>query len=132
MPGYGTNIEREARSNDDFRRVLFTGPHSQLVLMTLKPGEDIGLESHADTDQFVRVESGRGAAVLNGQEHLLEDGSAVVIPAGTTHNIMNRAPSESLRRYTLYAPPERPDGRVNRTKAEAMEYEARHHGGAGR
>jgi mannose-6-phosphate isomerase-like protein (cupin superfamily) len=130
MAGYVTNIEKDARTNSDFRRVLFTGPHSQLVLMTLGPGEDIGLETHAGTDQFIRVESGRGVAVLDGREHPLEDGSAVVIPAGTRHNVVNRSPSEPLRLYTVYTPPEHPDGTVHRTRAEAMEYEAHHHGDA--
>jgi mannose-6-phosphate isomerase-like protein (cupin superfamily) len=129
MAGYVTNIEKDSLANDDFRRVLFTTERSQLVLMALKPGEDIGQETHDDVDQFIRVESGQGVAILDGKEHALADGSAVVIPAGTEHNVVNRSKSEALKLYTLYTPAEHPDGTVHRTKAEAMEYEAQHHGG---
>ena len=108
--------------------MLFTAPHSQLVLMALKPGEEIGVETHDDIDQFIRVESGQGKAVLNGKEYPLEDGSAVVIPAGTEHNVINTSSSESLKLYTIYSPPEHPDGIVHKTKAEADEYEREHHG----
>lgn len=127
MAGYVTNIEARSLENSFFREVLFTGPHSQLVLMALKPGEDIGLETHGDVDQFIRVEAGHGKAILNGEEHALEDGSAVVIPAGTEHNIVNTSRSEPLKLYTIYTPPEHPDGTVHKTKAEALEYEKHHH-----
>lgn len=127
MAGYVTNIENDSLENGDFRRVLFTGPHIQLVLMTLQPGEEIGLETHDHGDQFIRVESGQGVALLDGAEHPLEDGSAVVIPAGTQHNIVNRSDSEPLKLYTLYTPPEHPDGTIHKTKAEALKYEAHHH-----
>ena len=127
MAGYVTNIANDSLENDAFRRVLFTGPKSQLVLMTLKPGEDIGLETHDGVDQFIRVEAGQGMAILDGKEHTLRDGSAVVIPAGTQHNVVNRSSSESLKLYTLYTPPEHPDGTIHKTRAEAMEYEAKHH-----
>ena len=118
MKGYVTNIERDTTKNDDFRRVLFTGPNTQLVLMTLKPGEEIGAETHKGHDQFLRVESGRAVVQLDGVEHQLEDGSAVVVPAGVRHNVINRGDSP-LRLYTLYSPPEHPDGTVHRTKRDA-------------
>ena len=131
MAGYVTNIEAKSIENQYFREVLFTGPHSQLVLMALKPGEDIGQETHAHVDQFIRVEAGRGRAVLNGREHALADGSAVVIPAGTEHNVVNTSSTEPLRLYTIYSPPEHPDGTVNRTKQDAIAYEREHHGHGG-
>jgi mannose-6-phosphate isomerase-like protein (cupin superfamily) len=127
MAGYLTNIEKKTLENTYFRQVLFTGPHAQLVVMALRPGEDIGLESHPDVDQFIRVEAGRGTAVLDGKEHVLEDGSAVVIPAGTKHNIVNGSRTESLKLYTLYSPPNHPDGTTHKTKAEADAYERAHH-----
>lgn len=119
MDGYVTDIERDTIENDAFRRVLYTGPNTQLVLMTLRPEEDIGLETHAENDQFIRVESGTGVAQLNGVERGLEDGSAVVIPAGVEHNILNTSPDTPMRLYTLYSPPEHPDGTLHRTKEEA-------------
>jgi len=118
MVGYVTNIERDTLDNADYRRVLFTGRNTQLVLMTLPPGEEIGLETHAEHDQFIRVESGSGFVVLNGQKHPLGDGVAVVIPAGVEHNVVNTSASEPLRLYTLYSPPEHPDGTVHRTKRD--------------
>ncbi|HEY7029923.1 MAG TPA: cupin domain-containing protein [Thermomicrobiales bacterium] len=128
MAGYSTNIETETLENDFFRQVLYTAPHSQLVVMTLQPGEDIGVETHDDRDQFVRVEAGQGEAILDGERHALGDGSAVVIPAGTEHNVINTSPTEPLRLYTIYSPPEHPDETVNRTKQEAVEYERQRHG----
>lgn len=127
MKGYVTNIEQKSVENNYFREVLFTGPYSQLVVMSLAPGEDIGLEAHDDVDQFIRVEAGQGTALLDGEEHDLADGSAVVIPAGTEHNIINRSESEALKLYTLYTPPEHPDGTIHKNKAEAMAYEREHH-----
>ena len=127
MAGYHTDIEKKSLENEYFREVLFTGPHSQLVVMSLKPGEDIGLETHDDTDQFIRVEAGKGKAVLDGKEYELEDGSAVVIPAGTEHNIINTSTTDSLKLYTIYSPPEHPDGTIHKTKAEAEAYEKEHH-----
>jgi mannose-6-phosphate isomerase-like protein (cupin superfamily) len=118
MAGYVTNIEQNTLENEDYRRVLFTGPNTQLVLMTLQPGDEIGLEVHEEHDQFIRVEAGSGTAVLNGQEHHLEDGTAVVIPAGVEHNVINSSRSEALRLYTLYSPPEHPDGTIHRAKAD--------------
>ena len=97
MNGYSGNIEAQTLENNDFRRVLFTAPHSQLVVMTLQPGEEIGLERHTDGDQFIRVEAGEGEAILDGERHPLSDGSAVVIPAGTEHNVVNTSATEPLR-----------------------------------
>lgn len=125
--GYVINIEQKSLENSYFREVLFTASHVQLVVMSLAPGEEIGLETHDGIDQFIRVEAGNGKAILNGQEHALEDGSAVVIPAGTEHNIVNTSQQEPLKLYTLYSPPEHPDGTVNKDKAEALEYEKHHH-----
>ena len=127
MTGYVTNIEEKTQQNSYFREVLFTGPNSQLVVMALGPGEEIGLETHEGVDQFIRVEVGTGKAILNGKEHKLEDGSAVVIPAGTAHNIVNGSSSQPLKLYTIYTPPEHPDGTVHKNKAEATAAEAAHH-----
>lgn len=119
MNGYVTNIERDTLENEDFRRVLFTGANTQLVLMTLRPGEEIGLETHEEHDQFIRVEAGTGVVRLDGEESALEDGSAVVIPAGVEHNVVNTSEHAALRLYTLYSPPEHPDGTVHHTKRQA-------------
>ncbi|HBY46697.1 MAG: cupin domain-containing protein [Thermomicrobiales bacterium] len=127
MAGYVIDIERKTLENPYFREVLFTAPHLQLVVMTLQPGEDIGQETHDDGDQFFRVEAGEGEALLDGERHPLRDGSIVVIPAGVEHNISNTSASEPLRVYTIYTPPEHPDGTVHRTKAEADEYAKTHH-----
>ncbi|MCC6535870.1 MAG: cupin domain-containing protein [Burkholderiales bacterium] len=127
MAGYRINIEDKTLENENFREVLFTGPHSQLVVMTLRPGEEIGLETHHDRDQFIRVEAGTGEAVLGGEQHALEDGVAIVIPAGTEHNVVNTSRTEALRLYSVYSPAEHPDGTLHRTKAEADEYERKHH-----
>jgi mannose-6-phosphate isomerase-like protein (cupin superfamily) len=122
MKGYVTNIEKDSLDNNDFRRVLYTAKHSQLVLMSLRPKEDIGEETH-NLDQFIRVEAGRGVSILDGVRHQISDGSAVVIPAGTRHNIVNESDTEELKLYTLYSPPEHRDGVVHRTKAEATAHE---------
>ena len=120
MTGYVTNIERDAIDNSDFRRVLFTAPNVQLVLMALKPGEDTGLETHAGHDQFIRVEAGKGVVRLNGKERPIEAGSAIVIPSGVEHNVLNTSKDVPLRLYTLYSPPEHADGTVHHTKEDAM------------
>jgi mannose-6-phosphate isomerase-like protein (cupin superfamily) len=119
MDHYLIDIEEATVKNDNFRKVLFTATNSQLVLMSLKPGEDIGAETH-DLDQFIRVEAGYGTAQLNGKDHPIQDGSALVIPAGTLHNILNSGKDEPLKLYTIYSPPEHKDGRVHRTKQEAQ------------
>jgi len=127
MAGYVTNIETKSLENEYFREVLFTASRIQIVVMALQPGEEIGTEVHDDTDQFIRVEAGRGKAILDGAQHDLTDGSAVVIPAGTTHNIINSSPAEPLKLYTIYSPPEHPDGTINKNKAEALTYDADRH-----
>lgn len=126
MAGYLINIEEKSLENDYFREVLFTAPHSQLVVMSLQPGEEIGLETHDDRDQFIRIEAGTGKAILNGEENELADGSAVVIPAGTEHNIINTSKVDALKLYTIYSPPEHPDGTIHKNKAEAEAYEKEH------
>ena len=118
MVGYVTNIEQDTLENECYRRVLFTGKNTQLVLMTLQAGEEIGREIHEEHDQFIRVESGTGVVQLNNEEHTLTDGVAVVIPAGVEHNVLNTSSNDALRLYTLYSPPEHPDGTVHRTKAD--------------
>jgi mannose-6-phosphate isomerase-like protein (cupin superfamily) len=118
MHGFVTNIERDTLGNEEYRRVLYTGPNTQLVLMTLQPGDEIGQETHAEHDQFIRVEAGAAVVVLNGERHTLGDGSAVVIPAGVEHNVVNMSDDAPLRLYTLYSPPEHPDGTVQHTKAD--------------
>jgi mannose-6-phosphate isomerase-like protein (cupin superfamily) len=127
MSGYSINIEEKTLQGNNFREVLYTTQRSQLVIMTLRPGEEIGMEHHTGHDQFIRVEAGRGVAILDGENHPLEDGVAVVIPAGTEHNVINTSTTEPMRLYTLYTPPEHPDGIVHATKAEADEYERHHH-----
>ena len=118
MQGFVGNIEELSLTNDKFRQVLYTAQNSQLVIMSIKPGEEIGEEVH-QLDQFIRVEQGEGKAVLNGAEHDLKDGSAVLVPAGTTHNIVNVSESQSLKLYTLYAPPHHKDRVVHETKEQA-------------
>lgn len=118
MKGYITNIEKASVDNDNFRKVLYTAKHSQLVLMSLLPGEDIGEEIH-HLDQFFRIEKGIGKAILNGIEYPLEDGSAVVVPAGTKHNIINTSTEETMKLYTIYSPPNHKDGTIHSTKGEA-------------
>lgn len=125
--GYIDDIEKETVANSNFRKVLYTGKYIQLVVMSLKPGEDIGKEIHHDVDQFIRVDSGEGKAVLDGEETSLKDGFAVVIPAGVEHNVVNTSETEDLKLYTLYAPPNHPDGTVHVDKEEAEEYEKAHH-----
>lgn len=115
MKGYVTNISGAVLENDNYRRVLYTDERMQLVLMCLAPKEDIGEELH-ELDQFIRIEEGEGLVVLDGEEYPLTDGSAMVIPAGTKHNISNVSESDSLRLYTLYAPPNHPAGLLQRTK----------------
>lgn len=119
MKGYITNIEKLSKENNNFRKVLYTARYSQLVLMSLKPGEEIGEEVH-DLDQFLRVEEGRGRAILNGVEHEIEDGSAIVVPAGVKHNIINTSPENPMKLYTIYSPPNHRDGVIHSTKEEAM------------
>ena len=126
MSGYFTDIEKKTLENNYFREVLFTGPFSQLVVMALQAGEEIGTETHDDVDQFIWVEAGHGKAILDGEEIELADGTAVVIPAGTEHNVVNISTTEALKLYTIYTPAEHPDGTVHKTKAEADAAEHHH------
>lgn len=117
MNGYVENIEKLSLENDNFRKVLYTDNNSQLVVMSLLAGEEIGEEVH-DVDQFLRVEKGTGSAILHDISHELADGSVIIVPAGTKHNIVNTG-SNSMKLYTLYTPPHHRDGVVHKTKAEA-------------
>ena len=115
---YVVNIEQETLNNSNFRRVLYTTKNSQLVLMSLKPKEEIGSEVH-QLDQFIRIEKGQGKSVLNGQEYNISGGFAVVVPAGTEHNIINTSETEDMKLYTVYSPPNHRDGVVHDTKVQA-------------
>jgi len=118
MVGYVTNLEEATQKNTNFRTVLYTAQHSQLVVMSLKPGEEIGLEVHPNVDQFIRIESGTGKVLMNGEESAISDGFAFVIPAGTNHNVINTGDTE-MKLYTIYTPPNHKDGTVHITKADA-------------
>lgn len=120
MKGYVTPLEKETEKNKDFRRVLYTGRYSQLVLMSLKPGEEIGEETHRDVDQFFRFELGEGKVVIDGAEHGIKGGDGVIVPAGAKHNVVNTSKRANLGLYTIYSPPEHQDGVVRHTKKEAM------------
>ena len=120
MKGFVDDIEKLTEENEDFRRVLYTGHHLQLVLMTLRPGEEIGEEVHEDRDQFFRIEEGEGEVVIDGVRHEVEDDDAIVVPAGARHNVICTGDSP-LRLYTLYGPPEHRDGVVHPRKADARE-----------
>lgn len=119
MKAFIGNIEDRTEENRDFRQVIFTAPHMQLVLMALEPGEEIGEETHEGTDQFFRVEEGKGEAWIDGHVTRIEGDTAIVVPAGTRHNIRNTG-KKPLKMYTLYAPPQHPDGTVHRTRADAL------------
>lgn len=118
--GYCENIENRTLANEDFRHVIYTGQHSQLVLMTLKPGEDIGDEIHEENDQFFRIESGQGKIIIGETAYEVEDDFAAIVPAGTPHNVINTSETESLKLYTIYMPPHHADGTVRESKAEAL------------
>ena len=120
LKGYVAVIEKDTKKNTDFRRVLYTGKHSQLVLMNIRPGEEIGEETHSDVDQFFRFEGGEGKVIIDGVEHRVKDGNGVIVPAGAKHNVVNIATQANLRLYTIYSPPEHQDGVVRHTKKEAL------------
>jgi mannose-6-phosphate isomerase-like protein (cupin superfamily) len=124
MKGFNANIEKETLENGNFRKVLYTGKHSQLVLMNLQPSEEIGMEVHADNDQFFRFEKGEGKVVIDGSEYVVGDGSAIVVPAGAQHNVINTSATDELKLYTIYSPAHHQDGIVRATKAEAESQEA--------
>jgi mannose-6-phosphate isomerase-like protein (cupin superfamily) len=123
MKGYCANIEELTIANDYFRQVLFTAPHSQLVLMALQPNEEIGAEVHPKHDQFFRFEQGSGEVIIDGVTHEVSNGFAVVVPAGADHNVINTG-SEIMKLYTIYSPAEHKEGTIHKTKAEAL---ASHH-----
>ncbi len=120
LKGYIIHLEKHTEKNADFRRVLYTGKHSQLVLMNLKPGEEIGEETHGNIDQFFRFESGEGAVSIDGVRHKIHGGDGVVVPAGAKHNVENTSGRAELKFYTIYSPPEHIDRTVRRTKADAL------------
>lgn len=123
MKGFKTNIEKDSIENKNFRKVVYTGPHLQVVLMSLGEGEEIGEETHKDTDQFFRIESGNGKCIIDGNEYQVKDGDVVVIPAGAKHNVINTNSEEDLKLYTIYAPPHHKDGIVRATKQDAEDKE---------
>ena len=130
MKGFKGNVEKNTLANKNFRKVLYSGHHLQLVLMTLKPGEDIGAEIHQDTDQFFRFESGLGRCVIDGHKYGVKDGDAIIVPAGAKHNVVNVHKTRALKMYTIYAPPHHKDGIVRATKKDAESNEAEFDGKA--
>lgn len=119
--GFYTKLEDETIANTDFRRVLYTNDQLQLVLMSLKPGEEIGLEIHPENDQFFRFDAGEGKVIINTTEYTVTDGDAIIVPHGAEHNVINTSDSEDLKFYTIYAPAHHKDGIVRRTRAEAID-----------
>lgn len=119
MKGFATNIERETLDNENYRKVLYTAKHCQLVLMSLKPKEEIGMEAHPDNDQFFRFEKGRGQAIIDGNVYEVRDGSAVIAPAGARHNVINTSETDELKLYTIYSPAHHKDGIARAAKTEA-------------
>jgi mannose-6-phosphate isomerase-like protein (cupin superfamily) len=127
MTGYVGNIEEKTLQNENFREVLFTGKYCQLVVMSLKPGEEIGMEVHPNVDQFFRIDAGEGKVIMNGEESKVKDGFAFVVPAGTEHNVVNTSSESLLKLYTVYSPPNHPDGTIHKTKQEADKAEEEEH-----
>lgn len=123
---YIDNIEKATKENNNFRQVLSTNKYSQLVVMSLLPGEEIGAEVHPETDQFIRIEEGQATVILAGEETKVEDDFAIIIPAGMEHNVINTG-NEELKLYTIYSPAHHPDGTIHKNKAEAEASEAAHH-----
>lgn len=128
MKGFTANIEKDAVENDNYRKVLYTGEHMQLVLMSLKPGEEIGEETHLKSDQFFRFESGTGKCIVNGREYEVKAGDVVLVPSGSKHNVINTDASNDLKLYTIYALPNHKDGIVRATKEDASKHEAKFDG----
>lgn len=120
MKGFKDNIEKLTSDNVYFRQVIYTGQHAQLVLMCLKANEEIGVEVHETVDQFFRVEQGEGKVIIDDEEQTITDGDAIIVPAGTQHNVINTSPEKPLKLYTIYSPPHHKDGVVHKTKAEAQ------------
>ncbi len=119
MKGFNANIEQETLENNNFRRVLYTAKNSQLVLMSLKPQEEIGMEVHPENDQFFRFEQGQGKCIIDENEYDVKDGSAIIVPAGSDHNIINVSEDEELKLYTIYSPAHHKEGTIHATKEEA-------------
>jgi len=128
--GYIDNIEEKTLENSNFRKVLFTGKHMQLVVMSLKQSEDIGEEVHESVDQFFRVEQGEAKFVIDGEESIVGEGMVAIVPAGSMHNVINASDSEDLKLYTIYSPANHPEGTIHATKEEAMGAESKEHGDA--
>lgn len=126
MVGFIDNIEEKTEQNNFFRQVLYTGKHTQLVVMSLLPGEEIGMEVHPQVDQFFRIEEGQAKVIIDGEEHEVDEGFAIIVPAGSQHNVVNTG-SNPLKLYTLYSPPNHPDGTIHPTRAEAMAAEEEEH-----
>lgn len=124
MQGFNANIEKDTLENGNYRKVLYTGKHSQLVLMSLKPQEEIGMETHLENDQFFRIEKGDGKCIIDGNEYALKDGVAIIVPAGAQHNVINTSATDDLKLYTIYSPAHHKDGIVRATKEEAEQNEA--------
>ena len=127
MKGYHSDIEKETLNNSYFRKVLFTGKHCQLVVMSLGPGEDIGEEIHDNVDQFFRIEEGEAKVIIDSEEFNAKGDDVIIIPAGSKHNLINTSKDKNLKLYTIYSPPNHPDGTINKDKKEAEEYEKDHH-----
>mgnify|MGYP001598832418 CR=1 FL=1 len=119
MTGFVGNIEELTLANSYFRKVIYTGQHAQLVVMNLQPNEDIGQEVHEIVDQFLRIEQGQGTVEMNGEKQEIKEGSAFIVPAGTTHNVVNTSTDQELKIYTVYSPPHHKDGTIHKTKQEA-------------
>ena len=124
MKGFKSNIEKDTLANNNFRKVLYTSKHSQLVLMSLKPNEEIGEETHPDNDQFFRIEAGHGKCIIDGNDYQIKDGDAIVVSAGAKHNIINVDDKAELKMYTIYSPAHHKDGILRATKKEAEQNEA--------
>lgn len=127
MTGYADNIEEKTLANEYFREVLYTGTYAQLVVMCLQPGEDIGMEVHDTVDQFFRIEMGEGKVIIDDEEHPVKDGYAVIVPAGAKHNVTNTSQTGKLKLYTVYSPPNHPQGTIHQIKAEALKAEEEEH-----
>ena len=125
--GYTINIEKKTLENTNFREVLYTGAHMQLVVMSLRPLEDIGMEVHPNVDQFFRIEEGQAKVIMNGEETILTDDMVAIVPAGTQHNVINMSDTQELKLYTIYAPANHPEGTIHATKADAMAAEEHEH-----
>lgn len=119
MKGFNSNIEKDTLENENFRKVIYTAKHCQLVLMSLLPNEEIGMEVHTDNDQFFRFEKGQGKVIIDGNEYEVKDGSVIIVPSGAQHNVINTSATDKLKLYTIYSPAHHQDGVVRMTKAEA-------------